>query len=146
MNAKLENLTIGGLANEAGINVETIRFYQRKGLMHQPDRLHGNVRRYGAAELGRVRFIKSAQRLGFSLNEIAQLLVLDDGMHCKEARRQAEDKLVDVQAKLADLHCIEAALAEMVARCHAATGQIRCPLIVAFQGGEPAVAAKAQSF
>ena len=62
-----ENLTIGSLAAQALVNVETIRFYQRKGLMQVPTRQHGSVRRYGAQDLRRVRFIKSAQRLGFGL-------------------------------------------------------------------------------
>ena len=99
--------TIGMLATEAQVNVETIRFYQRKGLMHEPHRPQGSVRRYGAADLGRVRFIKSAQRLGFSLDEIAQLLKLEDGAHCKEARVQAQHKLLDVRAKLADLNALK---------------------------------------
>ena len=65
MHPSFENLTIGALAIQAQVGVETIRFYQRKGLMHEPERLPGSVRRYGQQDLGRVRFIKSAQRLGF---------------------------------------------------------------------------------
>jgi len=105
MSTSFENLTIGALATEAQINVETIRFYQRKGLMHEPNRPLGSVRRYGAADLGRVRFIKSAQRLGFSLDEISQLLKLEDGAHCDEARERAQHKLIDVRAKLAGRLC-----------------------------------------
>jgi MerR family transcriptional regulator, mercuric resistance operon regulatory protein len=129
-----ENLTIGSLAAHAQVNVETIRFYQRKGLLQEPSRPNGGVRHYGAHDLGRVRFIKSAQRLGFSLDEIAQLLTLEDGTHCDEAREQAQLKLVDVRAKLADLQSMEAALADLVGRCCAARGNIRCPLIGALQG------------
>ena len=103
MNKSPENLTIGALAEAAGVNVETIRFYQRKALMQEPDRPLGGIRRYGDAHLARVRFIKSAQRLGFSLDEIADLLRLEDGSHCTEAREQAERKLADVRTKLADL-------------------------------------------
>lgn len=134
MNTSFENLTIGVLASEAQVNVETIRFYQRKGLMQEPDRPQGSVRRYGAQDLGRVRFIKSAQRLGFSLDEIALLLKLDDGTHCDEAREQAQHKLRDVRAKLADLQRIEAALADLVTRCCAVQGNIRCPLIATLHG------------
>ena len=134
MNASVENLTIGTLAATAQVNVETIRFYQRKGLMHEPGRPQGGVRRYGAADLGRVRFIKSAQRLGFSLDEVAQLLALEDGAHCVEAREQAEHKLLDVRAKLADLLRIETALVALVDQCAAARGKIRCPLIATLQG------------
>ena len=134
MRTYFEDLTIGALATEAQVNVETIRFYQRKGLMREPDRPRGSVRRYGANDLGRVRFIKAAQRLGFSLDEIAQLLALEDGAHCNEAREQALHKLVDVRAKLADLHRIETALTDLVDRCCAARGNVRCPLIASLQG------------
>ena len=82
--------TIGALAETAGVNVETIRFYQRKGLMPEPEKPYGSIRRYGAAELARVRFIKSAQRLGFSLEEVGELLKLEDGARCSEARQLAE--------------------------------------------------------
>ena len=133
MNELSESLTIGLLAVAAGVNVETIRFYQRKGLMQEPDRPLGGIRRYGDSDLARVRFIKSAQRLGFSLDEIAQLLKLEDGSHCTEAREQAEHKLVDVRARLADLQRIEGALQGLVERCCAASGRVQCPLIAALQ-------------
>jgi MerR family mercuric resistance operon transcriptional regulator len=136
MHTIVENLTIGALAAKAGVNVETIRFYQRKGLMQEPERPQGSVRRYGAQDLGRVRFIKSAQRLGFSLDEITQLLTLEDGAHCNEAREQAQLKLDDVRAKLIDLQRIETALTDLVGRCGAARGNVRCPLIATLQGIE----------
>ena len=121
------------LARAAGVNVETIRFYQRKGLLPEPDRPQGSIRRYGANELGRVRFIKSAQRLGFSLDEVSELLKLEDGSHCAEARAQAQRKLVDVRERLNDLQRIEAVLSELVQRCDAVRGRVRCPLIAALQ-------------
>ncbi len=133
MNESPETLTIGGLADAAGVNVETIRFYQRKGLMHEPDRPLGSIRRYGDADLARVRFIKSAQRLGFSLDEVGDLLKLEDGSHCTEARKHAEHKLADVRARLADLTRIERVLADLVERCCAARGKVRCPLIATLQ-------------
>ncbi|MDT8321717.1 MAG: Hg(II)-responsive transcriptional regulator [Xanthomonadales bacterium] len=133
MEKPLENLTIGTFARAAGVNVETIRFYQRKGLLPEPEKPHGSIRRYGKADVTRVRFVKSAQRLGFSLAEITELLKLDDGAHCDEAREQAEKKLADVRARLADLQRIEAVLAELVAQCSAASGQVRCPLIASLQ-------------
>lgn len=136
MNTLPDHLTIGVLATQAGVNVETIRFYQRKRMMHEPARPPGSVRRYGVADLQRVRFIKSAQRLGFSLDEIAQLLKLEDGSHCDEAREQALHKLMDVRARLADLRSMEAALSDLVKRCCAARGRIRCPLIASLQGAD----------
>jgi MerR family mercuric resistance operon transcriptional regulator len=125
--------TIGALAETAGVNVETIRFYQRKGLMPEPEKPYGSIRRYGAAELARVRFIKSAQRLGFSLEEIGELLKLEDGARCSEARQLAEQKLVDVRQKLSDLQRIESVLAGLVARCSAVRGRVNCPLIASLQ-------------
>lgn len=135
MNELPESLTIGVLAEAAAVNVETIRFYQRKGLMREPDRHRGGIRRYGHTDLARVRFIKSAQRLGFSLEEIADLLKLEDGTYCAEAREQAERKLAVVRARLADLQRIEGALQGLVKRCCAAgaSGQVQCPLIAALQ-------------
>lgn len=133
MQKELENLTIGAFASAAGVNVETIRFYQRKGLLPEPDKPYGSIRRYGASDVTRVRFVKSAQRLGFSLDEVTELLKLEDGAHCDEAREQAERKLADVRIKLADLRRIERVLAELVERCCAATGQVRCPLIDALR-------------
>ena len=125
--------TIGALAETAGVNVETIRFYQRKGLMPEPEKPYGSIRRYGAAELARVRFIKSAQRLGFSLEEVGELLKLEDGARCSEARQLAEQKLVDVRQKLGDLQRIESVLAGLVARCSAVRGRVNCPLIASLQ-------------
>lgn len=77
---------IGTLAGAAGVNVETIRFYQRKGLLSEPVRPYGSIRRYTNAAVGRVRFIKASQRLGFSLGEVGELLKLEDGTRCGEAR------------------------------------------------------------
>ncbi len=125
--------TIGALAETAGVNVETIRFYQRKGLMPEPEKPYGSIRRYGAADLARVRFIKSAQRLGFSLEEVGELLKLEDGARCSEARQLAEQKLVDVRQKLSDLQRIESVLAGLVARCSAVRGRVNCPLIASLQ-------------
>ncbi|MEW6580526.1 MAG: Hg(II)-responsive transcriptional regulator [Chloroflexota bacterium] len=133
MGNNFDNLTIGGFARAAGVNVETIRFYQRKGLLPEPDKPYGSIRRYGTEDVTRVRFVKSAQRLGFSLDDVAELLKLEDGTHCTEAREQAEHKLADVRAKLADLRRIERALQGLIERCCEVRGQVRCPLISALQ-------------
>ncbi len=129
MHAPLANVTIGMLADAAGVNVETIRFYQRKGLIAEPTRPLRSIRRYGEPELARVRFIKAAQRLGFSLDEVNELLKLEDGAHCTDARHLAERKLQDVRAKLADLRRIQRTLRRLVARCDSARGAVKCPLI-----------------
>ena len=135
----MQPLTISKLAHEAGVNVETIRFYQRRGLLPEPDKPLGGIRRYGKTEVARVLFIKAAQRIGFTLDEIAQLLQLDDGTHCAEARAIAEHKLADVRQRLNDLQRIEAALAQLVDRCANRRGQVNCPLIDALQPPAPAI-------
>ena len=125
------SLAVGAFAAAAGVNVETIRFYQRKGLLPEPTRPYGQIRRYGDGDVARVKFVKSAQRLGFSLEQIASLLRLEDGTHCDEARLMAEEKLDDVRAKLGDLRRIESTLRRLVADCCAAEGTVTCPLIAA---------------
>lgn len=133
MEQQVDTLRIGAFAKAAGVNVETIRYYQRKGLLSEPEKPHGGIRRYGNADVARVRFVKSAQRLGFSLEEVAGLLTLDDGTHCEQARRLGEQKLADVRAKLADLHRIEAVLSTLVNDCCASRGAMSCPLIAALK-------------
>lgn len=132
-----ENLTIGAFAKAAGVNVETVRFYQRKGLLPEPYKPYGRIRRYEHADVARVRFVKTAQRLGFSLFEIIELLRLEDGTHCEEASRLAEHKLKDVREKLADLKRMESALAGLVRACHARRGNVSCPLISSLQAANP---------
>ena len=133
MTTDITSFTIGALADAAAVNVETIRFYQRKGLMPSPVRPSGSIRRYTATDLARIRFIKSAQRLGFSLDEISDLLMLEDGTHCDEARAVAERKLRDVREKLAVLRRIESALGKLVVQCGSARGAVTCPLIASLQ-------------
>lgn len=130
------NPTIGGVARTAGVNVETIRFYQRKGLLPSPDRSASGIHRYGQSEIERLRFIKSAQQLGFSLEEISELLRLDDGTHCAEARQLAERKLADVRHKLTHLGRLEAALSELVQACRNRKRNVSCPLIASLHEPE----------
>lgn len=138
-----ESRTIGRLASEAGVNVETVRYYQRRGLLHEPDRPLGGVRRYSEAHTRRLRFIKQAQTLGFSLDEVKDLLALDDGTHCREAARFASRKLATVRDRVRQLRRIERALAALVDQCQCNTGKVRCPLIAALEtkhaadGGRP---------
>lgn len=133
MATDIDSFTIGALAQAAAVNVETIRFYQRKALMPAPERPSGSIRRYAQADLARVRFIKAAQRLGFSLDEVGELLMLEDGTHCSEARALAEHKLDDVREKLAVLRRIESVLGKLVVQCGSARGAVTCPLIASLQ-------------
>lgn len=131
MNHDPESLTIGAFAKAAGVNVETIRFYQQRGLLPTPERPHGSIRRYGSSDVARVRFVKAAQRLGFSLDDVGQLLKLEDGTHCSEASELAALRLADVRAKLSDLARIEAALSKLVSECQGHHDNVSCPLIAA---------------
>lgn len=135
-----ESLTIGAFARATGVNVETIRFYQRKGLLPEPDKPYGSIRRYGAADVMRLRFVKSAQRLGFSLDEVGELLRLEDGTRCDDASRLAARKLHDVRDRLADLRRLEAVLAALLSACHSRKGNVSCPLIASLQGDHEAAA------
>lgn len=135
MSDEAGDLTIGAFARAAGVNVETVRFYQHRGLLPTPDRPHGSIRRYGSADVARVKFVKAAQRLGFSLDEIVQLLKLEDGTHCSEAAELAALRLADVRGRLADLSRIEAVLSKLVSECTVQRGNVSCPLIAALHRG-----------
>lgn len=130
-----ENLTIGGFAKATGVNVETIRYYQRRGLLPEPERPSGGIRRYGHEDVARMTFIKTAQGLGFSLDEIAELLSLEDGTHCEEASNLARLKLDDVRGKIANLRRIETVLDELVTHCQVEGGNVACPLITSLREG-----------
>ena len=133
MDATVRSYTIGTLAQAAAVNVETIRFYQRRGLMTAPERPARGIRRYDESEVTRLRFIKSAQHLGFSLDEVAELLLLDDGTNCAEARRLAVRKLEGIRERLAHLGRIETELARLVDDCATRRGPVKCPLISALR-------------
>lgn len=128
-----ESLKIGAVADAAGVGVETIRYYQRRRLLGEPERPLGGIRRYSDAHIQRLRFIRQAQELGFSLDEVGELLKLEDGTHCRAARALGERKLVDVQRRLADLRRIESVLTELMDRCKSLDGGVRCPLIASLQ-------------
>jgi MerR family mercuric resistance operon transcriptional regulator len=122
-------MTIGRLARAAGVNVETIRYYQRRGLLDQPKKRSNGYRRYSEHVLKRVRFIKRAQTLGFTLQEIDNLLRLEQVDCCDNTRKLATRKLAMIQTKLADLTAIRDVLAELVMRCEAGTQHRGCPVI-----------------
>ena len=127
----MPGMTISGVARAAGVNVETIRFYQRKGLIAEPERPPGSIRRYVRGEVERVCFIKAAQRLGFTLAEVEKLLQLQDGTDCAQAKRIAGQKLEKVRERIRDLRRIETALAKLEKACAQRKGRVSCPLISA---------------
>lgn len=126
---KLMEMKIGTLAAETGVHVETIRYYQSLGLMPKPVRKRGTVRRYGDAAAERLRFIKRAQGLGFTLEEVRLLLRLAVGEHCAETRTLAERKLVLVERKLEELRSRQAALSCLVRACGRGKRGSACPVI-----------------
>ncbi len=128
-----EHYTIGTLAKQAGVNVETIRYYQRRGLVGEPERPLRGIRRYTQAHARRLRFVREAQTLGFSLEEVADLLALEDGRHCREAERLGSRKLAGVRERIAQLRRVEKVLTALVDQCHCNTGNVRCPLIAALE-------------
>lgn len=127
--------TIGDVADAAGVGVETVRYYERRGLVAQPGRALGGIRRYGGGHVNRIRFIKRAQALGFSLVEIETLLKLEDGADRRSIRRIASARLEDTRRRIADLKRIERALAHLVHDCEAHARAPRCPIIAAITSG-----------
>ena len=122
-------LTIGRLADEAGVNVETIRYYQRRGLMAEPDKPMSGHRRYAGDAIKRVRFIKRAQVLGFTLDEVGSLLELDEARACADTRELAAHKLQLIEEKLADLKAMRKALTALLRQCDAGATKGNCPII-----------------
>jgi MerR family transcriptional regulator, mercuric resistance operon regulatory protein len=128
------DLTIGKVAHAAEVNVETVRYYQRSGLVPEPPRPAGSVRRYSEETVARLRFIKRAQELGFTLAEVRRLLALGDPQSCAQARALAAEKLSLVRARIADLDRMGAVLESLVERCDAVRGKVACPIIQTLAG------------
>ncbi|HWD57471.1 MAG TPA: helix-turn-helix domain-containing protein [Stellaceae bacterium] len=124
-------MQIGELARRSGCNVETVRYYERIGLLPSPARSAGRYRLYGAADVRRLAFVRRARGLGFTLDEVRALLALsthDGRAACAEVRQLAADHLAEVRAKIADLKAMETVLADAVRCCDA--GELPgCPLI-----------------
>tara|TARA_R110002167_G_scaffold263804_1_gene470537 strand:- start:4461 stop:4880 length:420 start_codon:yes stop_codon:yes gene_type:complete len=128
MSEKNPPLTIGRLAKAADVNIETVRHYQRKGLVEEPEKPIDGFRHYPISAIDRIRFIKRAQQLGFSLNEIKQLLILGD-QHCDDVQALAKEKRDKIQQQIAGLLTIQAALDDLISTCHSDGGTTRCGFI-----------------
>jgi MerR family mercuric resistance operon transcriptional regulator len=127
----MSDLTIGGLARAGGVGVETVRYYQRRGLMETPSG-EGGMRRYGPDAARRLRFIRAAQTAGFTLEQIAELLALDAGQDRARARKLAQVRLTELDARIAELETARAALRRLATAC-AEGGDGPCPIITAFE-------------
>lgn len=126
--------TIGALAKAAGVGVETVRYYQRRGLLPEPPRPQGEVRRYGEEDVRRLRFIRSAQAAGFTLAEIGELLELSASNDHLRARELAQARVAALDARIAELAEARAALAGLAAAC-ARKRHGPCPILTAFDRG-----------
>jgi MerR family mercuric resistance operon transcriptional regulator len=121
-------MRIGELARSVDVSVETIRYYQRIGLLGLPEKPYGGIRSYNDQDLQRLRFIRRAQQLGFSLEDIRELFELSSS-DCERVEELATQKLSQVKAKLRQLRGIESALAETVEQCARRKGNQPCPII-----------------
>lgn len=124
-------LTIGTLAEAAGVGVETVRFYERKGLIARPPKPQRGIRDYPPEAVARIRFIREAQELGFTLKETAELLALraDPDADCTAVREQAEAKLRDVEGKARRLEAIREALETLIAACPGTGSTTACSIL-----------------
>lgn len=130
----MNTLTIGQLAYACGVGVETIRFYERQGLLPVPPRSGAGYRHYPATAVQRLHFIRRAKELGFTLKEIAELLLLQDNSHAHsraEVKAIAEARLTEVTAKINDLERVRTALAHLAACCSGNGSVQGCPIIEA---------------
>ena len=133
MNVKM---TIGKVAIAAGVNVETIRFYQRRGILNEPPKKLGGLRYYDQAEIERVLFIKRAQTLGFSLDDVIALLALDKSDACAKTHDAAEKKLKIVEDRIRDLERIRITLKELIGQCKEGVADVSCPIIESLMHSE----------
>jgi len=124
-------LTIARLAAAGGVGVETVRFYQRKGLLDTPSRA-GGIRRYGSEDLRRLRFIRQAQAAGFTLHEINELLALDAGEDRARAREMARSRIAALDARIAELQRARKSLEQLARECGVG-GRGPCPILASFE-------------
>jgi MerR family mercuric resistance operon transcriptional regulator len=124
-----EAMTIGRLAKAAGVNVETVRYYQRRGLLREPNKPPGGQRRYSPAVVQQIAFIRRAQQLGFSLEEVRGLMQLAGAAGCADARGIAEQKYESLGARIAQLNSMRRELRRLIAACRRKARGAACPFL-----------------
>ena len=134
---EVSGLTIAGLARAGNVGVETVRYYQRRGLLETPDRADnigqaGGIRRYGDADVRRLRFIRSGQTAGFTLEQIAELLALDASDDRARARALANERIAALDAKIGELEKARASLRRLAAECGSGS-EGPCPILASFE-------------
>jgi MerR family copper efflux transcriptional regulator len=125
----METLGIGQLAKRGGVGIDTVRYYERNGLLAPRDRLTSGYRRYGELEVARLRFIRRAQALGFTLKEIKDLLALSAQRDVGRVKRSAQAKLSDVETRIADLVRVRDGLATLINACPGHGRSADCPIL-----------------
>jgi MerR family transcriptional regulator, copper efflux regulator len=131
-------MTIGRLAERAGVNIDTIRYYERNGLLPAPSRRASGYRQYGADDVERLRFIRRAKDLGFALVEIAELLSLTANRQTdmRGVKRKAEERLEQVEQRIKELQRVSRGLKKLIAACPGHGELARCPILTALTGSE----------
>lgn len=135
----MAGLSTGELAKQGGVNLESIRFYEREGLLVKPPRTAAGYRMFSTGDVRRVRFIKRAQELGFSLREIKELLALrlEAGTSCSDVRQRAEAKLTDIDQKIRDLQRMKKALGRLATACPGRGSIEDCPILETLDSTNP---------
>lgn len=133
----MQSMGIGALAEKGGVGIDTVRYYERNGLLSPRSRLASGYRRYSEQEVTRLRFIRRAQALGFTLKEIRELLALSAQKDVARVKRSAQRKLEDVQQRLASLQRIRDGLAKLVDACPGHGRVAECPILKALGSEDP---------
>jgi Hg(II)-responsive transcriptional regulator len=133
----MESIGIGVLAKRAGVRIDTVRYYERNGLLAPKSRLASGYRRYSAFEVSRLRFIRRAQALGFTLKEVRELLTLSNGRDIAQIKSAAEKKLSDVEQRIAALQRVRSGLTTLIAACPGHGRAVDCPILKALGGEDP---------
>ena len=132
----MDSIGIGALAKRAGVGIDTVRYYERAGLLAPRSRLSSGYRRYSELELARLRFIRRAQALGFTLKEVRELLSLSAQRDVARVKRTAQAKVIDVERRIAELEKVRTGLSKLIAACPGHGRAADCPILQALGGDE----------
>lgn len=138
MDTRAVDLTIGKVARSTGLAIDTVRFYEKEGLLDKPARTASGYRHYSSDAVARLRFIRQAKQLGFSLNEIKELLALRvaPGKSCRDVKARAERKIADIDGRIAALKRMKGALTKLAAACSGRGPTSECPIIETLESGK----------
>ena len=134
----MQTMTIGRLAKEAGVNIDTIRYYERHGLLPRAARRESGYREYSRDDVARLSFVRRAKELGFSLGDIAELLSLSADRHngVRGVKRKAEQRVADVEQKIRELQRVRRGLKKLIAVCPGHGELAECPIVAALSGDD----------